>query len=445
MKRILALAALLLSVSSVSFAEDEYNCFGIIAGKNVTKDGYVILAHNEDDGGDLMVNFYAGDKYLWQEIPGLEASDAFLNRHGVAIVSDSCPSREDAGELTDGGIFYNLRVQVAERARTAREAVHIIGELVEKYGYKGSGRTYLVADSEEGWAVSVVMGKHWVAQRVPDDKVFLIPNYYVIDKVDLADSENFAGCADLVEYAISRGWYNPAKDGEFSFRKAYAKPSTRKGARNCVRHKVAIDFVCGGYASENPDDHPFAVKPAKKLSAQDMMELLSKHIDAKLSPGSICCPTTVVSNVFQLRGNMPKEIGCVMWTALSHPCIEAYIPWYLGLRKAPRGWGRFTSAEDAMAAHLSDFKDIRRNYPNGNWWKYADRWENAKDNLSEVEKSRQRLIRPFQKLMFKEQKAFERNMLRKYCDGVLVNNPDALADDILKHLENCYKQYDLID
>ena len=445
MKRILALAALLLSVNSVSFAEDEYNCFGIIAGKNVTKDGYVILAHNEDDGGDLMVNFYAGDKYLWQEIPGLEASDAFLNRHGVAIVSDNCPSREDAGELTDGGIFYNLRVQVAERARTAREAVHIIGELVEKYGYKGSGRTYLVADSEEGWAVSVVMGKHWVAQRVPDDKVFLIPNYYVIDKVNLADSENFAGCADLVEYAISRGWYNPAKDGEFSFRKAYAKPSTRKGARNCVRHKVAIDFVCGGYASENPDDHPFAVKPAKKLSAQDMMELLSKHIDAKLSPGSICCPTTVVSNVFQLRGNMPKEIGCVMWTALSHPCIEAYIPWYLGLRKAPRGWGRFTSAEDAMAAHLSDFKDIRRNYPNGNWWKYADRWENAKDNLSEVEKSRQRLIRPFQKLMFKEQKAFEKTMLRKYCDGVLVNNPDALADDILKHLENCYKQYDLLD
>ena len=445
MKRILALAALLLSVCSVSFAEDEYNCFGIIAGKNVTKDGYVILAHNEDDGGDLMVNFYAGDKYLWQEIPGLEASDAFLNRHGVAIVSDNCPSREDAGELTDGGIFYNLRVQVAERARTAREAVHIIGELVEKYGYKGSGRTYLVADSEEGWAVSVVMGKHWVAQRVPDDKVFLIPNYYVIDKVDLADSENFAGCADLVEYAISRGWYNPAKDGEFSFRKAYAKPSTRKGARNCVRHKVAIDFVCGGYASENPDDHPFAVKPAKKLSAQDMMELLSKHIDAKLSPGSICCPTTVVSNVFQLRGNMPKEIGCVMWTALSHPCIEAYIPWYLGLRKAPRGWGRFTSAEDAMAAHLSDFKDIRRNYPNGNWWKYADRWENAKDNLSEVEKSRQRLIRPFQKLMFKEQKAFEKTMLRKYCDGVLVNDPDALADDILKHLENCYKQYDLLD
>ena len=436
---------MLLSVISTSFAEDYYNCFGVIAGKNATKDGYVILAHNEDDGGETMLNIYAGEKFLWEELPGFKASDSFLNRHGVAVTSDNCPSREDAPILTDGGILYDIRVQVAERARTAREGVRIIGELVEKYGYSGSGRTYLVADSEEGWAVSVVNGKHWVAQRVPDDKVLLIPNYYIIDKVDLTDTENFAGSPDIVEYAVSRGWYDPVKDGEFSFRKAYAKPSSRKGDRNCLRHKIAVDFVCGGYATDNPDDKPFAVKPAKKLSAADMMELLSMHLDAKLSPGSICCPTTVVSNVFQLRGNMPKEIGCVMWTAIHHPCIEAYIPWYLGLRKAPRGWGRFATVEDAQANHFSDCNNLRKNYPNGNWWKYADRWENAKDNLDNAEKARKRLVRPFQKLMFKEQKAFERTMLRKYCNGVTVNNPDGLADDILKHLENCYKQYDLLD
>lgn len=435
---------MLLSSMTASFAEDYYNCFGVIAGKNATKDGYVILAHNEDDGGDVMLNIYATDKYLWEELPGFEASDAFLNRHGVAVVSDNCPSKEDAPELTDGGIFYDLRVQVAERARTAREGVRIIGELVEKYGYRNSGRTYLLADSEEGWVVSVVKGKHWVAQRVPDDKVFLIPNYYVIDKVDLEDTENFAGCKDIVEYAITRGWYDPVKDGEFSFRKAYAKPSTRKGARNCVRHKAAIDFVCGGYATDNPDDHPVFVKPAKKLSAQDMMELLTLHLDGKLSPGSICCPTTVVSNVFQLRGDMPKELGCVMWTAMGHPCIEAFIPWYLGLRKAPHGWGRFASADDAMANHLSDGKNLRDNYPNGNYWKYLDRWEAAKDDLDKVEKSRRRLLRPFQKLMLKEQKIFEKNMLKKYCNGVIVNDPDGLASDIRKHLENCYKQYDLL-
>lgn len=439
MKRLLLVCIVLISCISA-----KADCFGVIAGKNVTKDGYVLLAHNEDDGGELLLNFYAGEKFLWEEIPGLEASDAFFNRHGVALVSNNCPSREDAPVLTDGGIFHNLRVQVAERARTAREGVRIIGELVEKYGYRDSGRSYLLADSREGWVVSVVMGKHWVAQRVPDDKVFLIPNYYVIDAVDLSDTENFAGSADIVEYAVSRGWYDPARDGEFSFRKAYSAPSSRKGARNCVRHKEALDFVCGGYAIDNPDDHPFAVKPASKLSAEDMMALLSLHLDGKLSPGSICCPTTVVSNVFQLRGNMPRELGCVMWTAMGHPCIEAFIPWYLGLRQVPRGWSRFISVEEALKAHMTDFENVRRNYPGANWWKYVDRWESAKGDLDNVEKSRQRLIRPFQKLMMRQQKSFEKKMLRKYCSGVSVNDPEGLAEDLLKHLENCYKQYELL-
>ena len=445
MKRLFAIAALLFSFAAVSFAEDCYNCFGVIAGKNATTDGYVILAHNEDDRGDLMINYYVSDNYLWQEIPGLEAADGFLNRHGVAIVSDSCPSREDTEDVTDGGIFHNLRVQVAANARTAREGVRIIGELVEKFGYRDSGRSYLIADSEEGWVVSVVKGRHWVAQRVPDDMVMLIPNYYVIDKVDFEDTDNFAGCKDLVEYAVSRGWYNPKTDGEFSFRKAYSKPSTRKGARNCVRHKQALDFVCGGYATENPDDHPFAVKPAKKLSAKDMMELLSLHLDGKLSPGSICCPTTVASNVFQLRGNMPREIGCVMWSAMGHPCLEAYIPWYLGLRKVPKGWSRYTNADDALKMHFEDIKDVRKNYPNMNWWTYADRWENAKDNLDKVEKARSKKLRTFQKLMLREQSAFEAQMLKKYCDGVFVNDPEALADEMLKQLEKSYKLYGRLD
>ena len=98
-----------------------------------------------------------------------------------------------------------MRINVAKYARSAREAVKIIGEAVEQFGYKGSGRTYSVADPEEGWIVSVVKGRHWVAQRVPDDKVMAIPNYYTITKVDLEDTENFMGSKDIVDYAISRG------------------------------------------------------------------------------------------------------------------------------------------------------------------------------------------------------------------------------------------------
>ncbi len=62
------------------------------------------------------------------------------------IASDGCPTREDSydelvarGDITDGGIGYNLRRIVAQRARTAREGVKIAGELLDRFGYVDSG------------------------------------------------------------------------------------------------------------------------------------------------------------------------------------------------------------------------------------------------------------------------------------------------------------------
>ena len=39
-------------------SENPFNCFSVLAGKNATADGSVMFAHNEDDWGDRMVNFY---------------------------------------------------------------------------------------------------------------------------------------------------------------------------------------------------------------------------------------------------------------------------------------------------------------------------------------------------------------------------------------------------
>ena len=46
------------------------NCFGIIAGKNATTDGSVLVGHNEDDGGEQMLNMYVADFGIWAEFPG---------------------------------------------------------------------------------------------------------------------------------------------------------------------------------------------------------------------------------------------------------------------------------------------------------------------------------------------------------------------------------------
>ena len=64
-------------------------CFGIIAGRNASSDGYVYLGHNEDLPGRKMLNIYNvpanRDRctYLWFEFPGQSFSDSVANDYGV--------------------------------------------------------------------------------------------------------------------------------------------------------------------------------------------------------------------------------------------------------------------------------------------------------------------------------------------------------------------------
>ena len=404
MKKILASFALVLCCLAPALAQD-YNCFSVIAGKAATVDGSVLMGHNEDDGGEQMLNVYVVPanashlRYIWCEFPGMEVADVFMNQFGVSIASNGCPSREDKGELTDGGVLYEVRSAVAKYARTAREAVEIIGSMVETLGYKGSGRTYVIADTAEGWVVSVVKGKHWVAQRVPDDQVMTIPNYYVIGEVDLDDPFNFAGCEDLVEYAVARGWYDPKKDGAFNFAKAYASENSLKSENNITRHKEAWNYFFG-------EDKPgtFAALPQKKVSLRDFVNVLALHEtpDAKGHlVNSICNDNTILSSIFQLRPWMGFDTGCVMWLAMGSPLSEVYVPWYAGMTKAPKGMGRFATAQEAEQKHMSDAKNLRKNYPNHFYWKHVDR-RNILRDLTEHRRNILRERKKFEKLPDKD-------------------------------------------
>ena len=268
------------------------DCSAIIVGKKASTTGLVLFGHNEDDSGyNVMVQHKVprathkpGElltfepecakipqvpetwSYLWSETRAswkAAFSDVFVNEWGVAIASDSCSnSREDQPELTEGGIGYALGHLIAQRARTAREGVEIAADLVQKYGYVASGRAYEIVDKDEGWVFQVVKGKHYVAKRVPDDEVMFIPNWYTIHSVDLEDKENYVASPDLITYAIQRGWYSPAKMGDYSdfdFAAAYQDPAQNQ-AGNMVRHKNALRLIL---KTEPQDIRPFSVKPAQ--------------------------------------------------------------------------------------------------------------------------------------------------------------------------------------
>lgn len=339
-------------------------CFGIIAGRNATTDGYVYLGHNEDQWGEQMLNIYNvpanedRSACLWFEFPGQKSGDSFINEYGVCISSDRCLSREDSAE---GSLVYEIRTTAIQKARSAREAVHIIGRLVETYGYADSGRSYLVADRNEGWIVAVVKGRRWVAQRVPDDQIATIPNYYTIGKINLKDSLNFLGSKDIIKYARKRGWYRPLKDGAFNFRLAYSDPSTLKDLHNLRRHRIAQEFFFGNAILG--DKTAFSRRPVRKFHRRDLSKLLTVE--------PICNEHTALTTIFTLNPAYPPAKGSVIWVGLPGQDAANQSQWTI-FTKSPEVCHRYATADEAMARHFSDTGNYRQRWPDHFYWHYLD-------------------------------------------------------------------------
>ncbi|NQU81952.1 MAG: C69 family dipeptidase [Bacteroidetes bacterium] len=428
-------------------ANEGFDCFSILAGREATIDGSVMFAHDEDDGGKQVVNWYKvpslkhspdevinfrnggvsvqpeeTNSYLWLEMPGMSFSDSYLNQYGVCIGSDACSSREKEGVLTDGGIGYSLRRIMAERSKTAREAVKIGGELVSNYGYTSSGRTYCVADPNEAWMLSVVNGKHWIAQRIPDNHIAVIPNYYTIREIDLADTLNFLGSADIVEYAIEREWYNP-DNGPFIFREAYSDSGSLKSIGNIYRMWRGINMLSEvDYDVEY--DFPFSFEPEQKIGVKDFMKVLRDHYEGTdlfidnqnphlSNHRSICSNTNQYGFVAQLRSKMPVEIGAVLWIAPRRPCIQSFIPWYSGITKVPDGFGRNTY-DQAIIEHFNPPPDIHTPVPELAYWHYYQESEVNPDDYENYFETKKTEIDAIENSLFKSQDGFEKEVLKTW-------------------------------
>ncbi|MEE8417956.1 MAG: C69 family dipeptidase [candidate division Zixibacteria bacterium] len=369
---------LCLALSSPARSVD-FGCYSIVVGKDASSDGYVIMAHNEDDGPPCVVNHHKVPKkehspdekftllkggqideveetysYIWSEMPGFLFSDSYSNEYGVSITSNACPSREDKPELTDGGISYNLRKLVVQRCKTSRDGVLLAGNLVEQFGYDASGRTLIISDPDEGWLFAAVNGKRWVAQRVPDNHVAVIANTYSIHEIDLSDKANFLSSPDIIEYAVSREWYDPEKDGPFDFAAVYADPEAAAHPTNIGRHWAGLRLLAADqYGFE--DNLPFSFEPKSKVDVAAIMTVLRDHYegtdiyepetqddcshDRSFRP--ICRSDTRTSFIVQLRKNLPLDIGINYWMSLASPCVSTYIPFYFGMDSFPEGYAGF--------------------------------------------------------------------------------------------------------
>lgn len=377
-RRTPALASMILLLAVTVSCEA---CFSIVVGKNASSDGCVLVGHNEDDGPPQIVNHHKVPRrtypagaamtlrdggvleqvpqtwsYIWSEMPGMLFSDSYLNEWGVTVCSDNCPSRENRPELSDGGIGWDLRRLVAQRARTARDGVLLAGRLVERFGYIDSGRTYVIADPTEGWLFCAVNGKHWLARRVPDDEVAMVANTYTIRTVTLEDTENVLASKDILEYAKSRGWCDPAARS-FDFAAVYANPQAASHPNNTGRQWSGLCYVAAEPLTPGPD-LPFSVVPKSKLGAADVMQILRHDKETESGPVpadskficSLCSGATQTSFVAQLRRGVPAEVGIAYWVCLASPRTSFYIPFHFGIADFPVGY-RLESRQPAANAY----------------------------------------------------------------------------------------------
>jgi hypothetical protein len=160
-----------------------------------------------------------------------------LNEHGVAVRDVWSPSNAALLGMTptdQRGLNYSdLARIVLERARTAREGVLLMGELIAAHGEATyGGNSHLIADADEGWVVIQFAGGQglWAAERIGPDGIRVSrPGYILQVPPGFLDHPDYLGSPNLIEFAVEQGWYDPS-DGAFSPNAVYGDRLGRSAA-----------------------------------------------------------------------------------------------------------------------------------------------------------------------------------------------------------------------
>ena len=252
-----------------------------------------------------------------------------MNEYQLAIGETTYGGLESLWE-SQGIIDYGSLIYITlQRAKTAREAIKCMGELVYNYGYVSEGESFSISDTEECWILEMIgkgpqyKGAVWVARRIPDGYVSGHANqarittfplasrkcktsitFKNIDKLLKDPNIDCVYADDVISFAKDMKLYK-GPDEKFSFSDVY-NPVTFDGARFCdlrvwaMFNKVTDNMKdYWGYATgrdikraqpykegmcQTPDNFPtnrmpLWVKPNKRVSVLDMMDFMRDHLE----------------------------------------------------------------------------------------------------------------------------------------------------------------------
>jgi dipeptidase len=298
----------------ITYAADSHTLYGEL---------YFWDDRDYPEGSLLQVYEWDSGKFLG-EIPQVSHTYRVIgnmNEHSLAIGETTFGGVEKLVDTT-GIIDYGSLIYITlQRAKTAREAIKVMTELVAAHGYCSSGESFSIADPEEVWILEMVgkgtkirhdkrngtsnninKGAAWVAVRIPDGYVSAHANQARIrtfqwsngvnsissnemDKLFNPDVETVYS-ADVSQSARNLGLYS-GSDSDFSFADVY-NPLDFSGARACEARVWSFfksinsdmwkyqDYAMGRNLENRM---PLYIKPDNKVSFEDVAKMMRDHYE----------------------------------------------------------------------------------------------------------------------------------------------------------------------
>lgn len=393
MKKIVCLAVAL----SFLYAGHGWSCTNLIAGKNATMDGSTLITYSADSH-TLYGELYHWPATVWPEGSWLEIKEWDTGKplgripqvaKTYSVVGNMNEYQVTIGETTFGGrpelvdttaiMDYGSLIYIAlQRSKSARGAIRVMTDLVEKYGYCSEGESFSIADANEAWIMEMIgktpdfKGAVWVAVRIPDDCVSGHANQARIRQFPLDDPENCQYSPDVISFARQQGYFN-GTNTDFSFAEAYA-PLDFSALRACEARiwsffnkvKSGMENYLPYIKGQNNNAMPLFIKPDHKLSAQDFKSYMRDHFEGTefdmnndIGAGPFHAPyrwrpmTFTVDSVeyfheravatqqtgfvfvAQMRNWLPNPIGGIFWFGVDDANTTVFTPMYCGITEIP--------------------------------------------------------------------------------------------------------------
>ncbi|MBN1413827.1 MAG: C69 family dipeptidase [Bacteroidales bacterium] len=359
----------------ITYAADSHVLYGEL---------YFLPARDYPEGTMLDVYEWDTGKFLGK-IPQVKHTYSVvgnMNEHQVAIGETTYGGRHELVDSTGIMDYGSLMFIALQRAKTAREAIILMGDLMSAYGYCSSGESLSISDPHEVWIMEMIgkgvgnKGAVWVALRIPDGYVCGHANQARITTFPLNDPENCLYAKDVISFAREKGYFS-GNDEEFSFSDAYA-PLDFGAARFC-ESRVWTGFRKVAKEMEQYEDYamgmnlknrmPLWVKAERKVTVQDVMGMMRDYFqDTKmdmtkdigagpfqcivrwrpmtwqvdgvsyLNERAISTQQTGFSFVAQSRSWLPDPIGGILWFGVDDTYSTVYTPMYCGITSVPENY-----------------------------------------------------------------------------------------------------------